>query len=80
MCKGQRPIGAAKGKQTNTRALCQTSPATDSKMVVRNNGFCGRQRRRKFCFRHTAGVIFFCFTLCVSRQNTQNFVKEFKNG
>ena len=26
MCKGQRPIGAAKGKQTNTMALCQPPP------------------------------------------------------
>ena len=23
MCKGERPIGAAKGKQTNTNASCQ---------------------------------------------------------
>ena len=27
-------------------------PSTDPKMVVQNNGFCGR---RRFCFRHTAG-------------------------
>ena len=26
-CKGERPIGAAKGTQTNTRALCQTPPS-----------------------------------------------------
>ena len=26
MCKGERPIGAAKGKQTNTMASCQTPP------------------------------------------------------
>ena len=33
-----------------------TPPSTDPKMVVQNNGFCGRQR---FCFRHTAwGNIF----------------------
>ena len=25
-CKGERPIGAAKGKQPNTKALCQTRP------------------------------------------------------
>ena len=30
-------------------------PSTDPKMVVQNNGFCGRWRRRRFCFRHTAG-------------------------
>ena len=26
MCKGERPIGAAKGKQTNTMASCHTPP------------------------------------------------------
>ena len=26
MCKGERPIGAAKGKQTNTMASCQDPP------------------------------------------------------
>ena len=26
MCKGERPIGAAKGKQTNTMASCQPPP------------------------------------------------------
>ena len=26
MCSGERPIGAAKGKQPNTEALCQTPP------------------------------------------------------
>ena len=30
--------------------------STDPKMVLQNNGFCGRWR---FCFRHTAGGIFF---------------------
>ena len=30
-------------------------PSTDHKMVVQNNGFCGRRRCRRFCFRHTAG-------------------------
>ena len=34
-------------------------PSTDPKMVVQNNGFCGRRRRRKFCFRHMAGGNFF---------------------
>ena len=34
-------------------------PSTDPKMVVQNNGFCGRWRRRRFCFRHTAGGSFF---------------------
>ena len=27
MCKGKRPMGAAKGKQTNTMASCQTPPS-----------------------------------------------------
>ena len=31
-------------------------PSTDPKIVARNNVLC---RRRRFCFRHTAGVIFF---------------------
>ena len=26
MCKGERPVGAAKGKQTNTMASCQPLP------------------------------------------------------
>ena len=26
MCKGERPIGATKGKQPNTMALCQPPP------------------------------------------------------
>ena len=26
MCKGERPIGAAKGKQTNAMALCPPPP------------------------------------------------------
>ena len=34
-------------------------PSTDPKMVVQNNGSCGRQKRRRFCFRHTAGGNFF---------------------
>ena len=33
--------------------------STDPKMVVQNNGFCGRQRRWRFCFRHMAGGNFF---------------------
>ena len=28
MSSGERPIGAAKGKQTDTEALCQTPPPT----------------------------------------------------
>ena len=30
MCKGKRPIGAAKGKQTNTMASCQPPPPPSS--------------------------------------------------
>ena len=29
------------------------------RMVLRRDGFCGRWRRRRFCFRHTAGGNFF---------------------
>ena len=28
MSSGERPIGAAKGKQSDTEALCQTPPGT----------------------------------------------------
>ena len=34
-------------------------PSTDPKIVARNNVLCRRRRRRIFCFRHTAGGIFF---------------------
>ena len=39
MCKGERPIGAAKGKQPNTEALCQTPPSRNGTrlMVVRRH-------------------------------------------
>ena len=30
MCRGERPIGAAKGKQTNTMASCQPPPPLKS--------------------------------------------------
>ena len=30
MCSGEGPIGAAKGKQTNTMASCQTPPQQPS--------------------------------------------------
>ena len=33
-------------------------PSTDPKIVARNKVLCRRQRRRRFCFRHTAGGIF----------------------
>ena len=32
---------------------------TDPKIVARNSVLCRRRRRRRFCFRHTAGGIFF---------------------
>ena len=34
-------------------------PSTDPKIVARNSVLCRRQRRRRFCFRHTAGGNFF---------------------
>ena len=53
--------------------------STDPKMVVQNNGFCGRCRRRKFCFRHTGNrEKIFGLTLCVCTQNTQNFEENSK--
>ena len=30
MCSGERPMGAANGKQPNTEALCQTLPLPDT--------------------------------------------------
>ena len=53
-------------------------PSMDPKIVARNNVFCRRRRRRRLCFRHTAGRNFFCSTLCVYTQNTQNFVENSK--
>ena len=34
-------------------------PSTNPKMVLQNNGFCGRWRRQRFCFRHVAEGNFF---------------------
>ena len=36
-----------------------TPPSTDPKIVAQNNVLCRHRRRRRFCFRHTAGGIFF---------------------
>ena len=36
MSSGERPIGAAKGKQPDTEALCQTPPPVDQCPVVEN--------------------------------------------
>ena len=33
MCKGKRPIGATKGKQTNTMASCQPPPPSDDELT-----------------------------------------------
>ena len=32
MCSGERPVGAGKGKQTRTMALCQPPPPTTSRV------------------------------------------------
>ena len=37
MCNGERPIGAAKGKQTNTMASCQTPPGITPGAAERDN-------------------------------------------
>ena len=49
----------------------------DSKMVARNNGFCGRRRRRRFCLSLTAGVIFF-FSLHVFVLEMLRFSRGFQ--
>ena len=41
MSSGERPIGAAKGKQSNTKALCQTPPPCISYRLVRATGGVG---------------------------------------
>ena len=40
MCSGEGPIGAAKGKQTNTMASCQppTPPHQDQRVVCAGGG------------------------------------------
>ena len=41
MCGGERPIGAAKGKQSDTEALCQTPPAgVESHSPARRSPAC----------------------------------------
>ena len=37
MCKGEWPIGAAKGEQTNTMASCQTPPYRPHRLIVRKS-------------------------------------------
>ena len=48
--------GADPGQDPTPKGGGVPPPSTDPKMVVQNNGFCGR---RRFCFRHMAGVNFF---------------------
>ena len=35
MSSGERPIGAAKGKQSDTEALCQTPPKYQSRAAIK---------------------------------------------
>ena len=51
-------------------------PSTDPKMVVQKNGFCAGGAR-DFVLGIWQGK-FFCSTLCVCTQNTQNFVENSK--
>ena len=61
-------------------------PSTYPKMVVQDNGFCGRQRRRRFCFRHMAGGNIFVrpyvFVLEILRilWRIQKWLKSAKKG
>ena len=50
--------GGAPGRDPTPKGGGGTPPSTDAKIVARNNVLCRRQRRRRFCFRHTAGGIF----------------------
>ena len=60
---GQDPTPKGGGYPPPSAFVCflirSHPPSTDPKMVVRNNGFCGRRRHRRFCFRHMAGGNFF---------------------
>ena len=73
MVQAREPILVRAGSQRG-----RGGGSTYPKMVIPNNGFCGRQTRRRFCFRHTAGGKFFCSTVCVYTQNTQNIVENSK--
>ena len=44
MSSGERPIGAAKGKQSDTEALCQTAPPPLCVLALN-----GAERRRCYC-------------------------------
>ena len=41
MSSGERPIGAAKGKQPNAEALCQTPPPNLHSAFLRTAGAAG---------------------------------------
>ena len=56
MCKGTGGGGGGSRPGPDPGGGGGGTPSTDPKMVVRNNGFCGR---RRFCFRHAAGGNFF---------------------
>ena len=51
-------------------------PSTDPKMVVQDNGFCGR---RRFCFRHMAGGNFLFDPMYLYSKYSE-FCGEIKNG
>ena len=54
-------------------------PSTDPKMVVQNNGFCGRQRRRRFVLGIRQGEIFLSNLMCLYSKYSK-FCGELKNG
>ena len=79
---GCRPVPEPKG-----RGDAPPPPLRTSKMVVWVNGFCGCRRRRRFCFRHTAGVIFFSLPYVsilkivrIQIFRYSEFCGDFKNG
>ena len=44
MSSGERPIGAAKGKQSDTEALCQPLPPSTKVAIVGKNEICKREK------------------------------------
>ena len=53
MCSGERPIGAAKDKQTHTMASCQPPPPPQCQCHEWVGGWVGRSR----CAQHKNNVV-----------------------
>ena len=67
--------GADPGQDPTPKGGYPPPPSTHPKMVVQNNGFCGRRR----CFRHKAGGNFLFDPMCLYSKYSE-FCGEFKNG